>query len=66
MNNKRFLNNETTTDEDLKQKKKKIEEDKNLDKINEIINKNFNEEILYKQFEIEKINEVRTFLLFLL
>ena len=66
MNNKRFLNNETTTDEDLKQKKKKIEEEKNLDKINEIINKNFNEEILYKQFEIEKINEVRTFLLFLL
>ena len=58
MNNKRFLNNETTTDEDLKQKKKKIEEEKNLDKINEIINKNFNEEILYKQFEIEKINEV--------
>ena len=57
MNNKRFLNNETTTDEDLKQKKKKIEEEKNLDKINEIINKNFNEEILYKQFEIEKINE---------
>jgi hypothetical protein len=59
MNSKRSLNNiETTTDEDLKRKKKKIEDEKHLDKINEIINKNFNDEILYKQFEIEKINEV--------
>jgi hypothetical protein len=59
MNSKRSLNNiETTTDEDLKRKKKKIEDEKHLDKITEIINKNFNDEILYKQFEIEKINEV--------
>ena len=59
MTSKRSLNNiETTTDEDLKRKMKKIEDEKHLDKITKIINKNFNDEILYKQFEIEKINEV--------
>lgn len=56
MNNKHFPSNETTTDEEFRPKQ--IRENSNLDRINEIIIKNFNDEILYKQFEIEKINEV--------
>ena len=48
-----------TRDEEVKPKQlKEQEKNNNLDKICEIINKNFNQEILYKQFEIEKINEV--------